>query len=433
MLRRVGAADRFDVAVVGASIAGCTAARFFALRGARVALIEQRPDPDAWKVVCTHAIQSSAAPTIERLGLAPLLQERGAVRIRGEAWTPYGGWIHAPADAPRGWGVTRETLDPLLRSLASETPGVELMTGRTAVGLPGGGVEVEGRDGALTFVGARLVVAADGRGSTVARLAGVPGRVRPHGRFFYFAYWRGVRPELDVARIWLLDPDGGAHFPNEDGVTLLAVGGTHARLPEFRADLEGAYLAGLAALPDGPDLSHAERVSKIVGKLDMPNVIRPAAARGVAFVGDAALAADPLFGVGIGWAFQSAEWLVDETADALLDGGDLDAALRRYRRKFLRRLGPHHFQIADYASGRRMRPEERALYRAGARDSVINRLVEEVGSRRHSPLRALNPRLAPRVLRAQLARPDEEPVAAGPLVRDDEAGALVERDRLLAR
>ena len=32
---------------------------------------------DAYKTVCTHFIQSSATPTIERLGLAPLLDERG--------------------------------------------------------------------------------------------------------------------------------------------------------------------------------------------------------------------------------------------------------------------------------------------------------------------------------------------------------------------
>lgn len=32
---------------------------------------------------------------------------------------------------------------------------------------------------------------------------------------------------------------------------------------------------------------------------------------GLALVGDAALASDPLFGIGIGWAFQSAERLVE--------------------------------------------------------------------------------------------------------------------------
>jgi flavin-dependent dehydrogenase len=70
----------FDVVVVGASIGGCSAARLFALAGARVALIERRPNPEAYKVVCTHQILSSAVPTIERLGLAALIEARGAVR-----------------------------------------------------------------------------------------------------------------------------------------------------------------------------------------------------------------------------------------------------------------------------------------------------------------------------------------------------------------
>ena len=83
----------FDVAVIGASTAGCTAARLFALSGARVALVERRPDPDAYKTVCTHFIQSSAAETIEKLGLGPLLRERGAVRNSVDLWTAGGGWI----------------------------------------------------------------------------------------------------------------------------------------------------------------------------------------------------------------------------------------------------------------------------------------------------------------------------------------------------
>jgi flavin-dependent dehydrogenase len=47
----------FDVAIVGASTAGCTAARLFARRGARVALIERRPTLDAHETECTHFIQ----------------------------------------------------------------------------------------------------------------------------------------------------------------------------------------------------------------------------------------------------------------------------------------------------------------------------------------------------------------------------------------
>ena len=83
----------------------------------------------------------------------------------------------------------------------------------------------------------------------------------------------------------------------------------------------------LEGLPDAPDLSDAARESKLLCKLEMPNVSRPAARPGLAFVGDAALASDPLWGVGCGWAFQSADWLVQETAEALTGGGDLDKAL----------------------------------------------------------------------------------------------------------
>src|SRR5688500_7637705 len=216
---------QFDVAVVGASIAGCTAARLFAQSGAKVALIERRHDPAAFKVVCTHAILPPATPTIERLGLAPLLIQRGALRTQAEFWTPYGGWLRLPEDVPDGWGVTRRTLDPTLRDLTVNTPGVELFAGWTARRVladhpPLAAVEVEDRRRRTRVIGAPWLVGADGRGSAVAALAGVRGRVRPHNRFFYFAYWRGVKPATTAIRLWLLEPDGVAQFPNEDELTL---------------------------------------------------------------------------------------------------------------------------------------------------------------------------------------------------------------------
>ncbi|MEA2480496.1 MAG: hypothetical protein QOJ07_2418 [Thermoleophilaceae bacterium] len=393
----------YDVAIVGASTAGCTAARLYAQRGARVALIERRPARDAYKTVCTHFIQSSATPTIEKLGLAPLIDERGGVHNSIDIWSPYSGWIEAPGDVPHGYSVTRRVLDPMLRDLAADTPGVDLMPGWTATGLTGNGrpsgVEVEDHSRERRRIGARLVVGADGRGSKVARWAGVRGRVRPHGRFFYWAYWRGVRPEGTRSRMWLLDPDYAYTFPNEDGLSIVLVAPHRDRLPEFREDAEGAYLRMVAALPDAPDLSAATQESKLLGKLDLPNVMRPAAAPGVAFVGDAALASDPLWGVGCGWAFQSADWLVEETADALAGGGDLDAALESYRKLHRSRLGPHHFLIADLASGRPANPFERRMYKAASRDEETRRAFEQVGSRRYPPTTVFKPRVLARIVR----------------------------------
>jgi menaquinone-9 beta-reductase len=399
----VPARAAFDVAIAGASIAGCTAARLFALAGARVALVERQPDPAAYKVTCTHQIQSSAVPTIERLGLAPSLEQAGASRSRAAAWTPYGGWLRFPADAPPGYGISRRSLDPIVRELAVRTPGVEYFPGQTVIGLLGDrgraeGVQVLRPDHEQCALRAKLTVAADGRDSTIARLARVPARVRPHNRFVYFAYWREVRSPRSEARVWMFDPDAVAVFPNEDGLTVIGVVPHNARLPEFRADPEAAYGRMVRELPDGPELAGAERVSKLIGKLEMPNKMRPAACPGVAFVGDAALATDPLFGVGCGWAFQSAEWLVEETRLALLGHGDLDLALERYSRAFRLRLGPHHMQIADYSTGRPMRLYERTTFRAAAKDPLVGAAVEEFATRRSTVLRLLDPRLMPRVL-----------------------------------
>jgi flavin-dependent dehydrogenase len=396
-------AGDFDVAIVGASTAGCTAARLFALRGARVALIEARPAIDAYKTVCTHFIQSSATPTIEKLGLAQRLDACGAVHNSADLWTPGSGWVVVDGDAPYGYSVTRRALDPILREMAAGTPGVELLAGWTAVGLLGkgrpAGVRIEDRKHSRRDVGARLVVAADGRDSKLARWAHVPGRVKPHGRFFYWAYWRRVRPATTRARMWLLDPDCAYTFPNEDDLTVVLVAPHRDRLPEFRDDLEGAYERMVTTLPDAPDLGLATRESKLLGKLDLPNVFRPAARPGIAFVGDAAMAADPLWGVGCGWALQSADWLVDKTAAALTGHGDLDTALQSYRRMHRRRLLSHYLMICDIASGRAINPIERRLYSAAARDRIVRRAFEQVGSRRRSPARMLDPRVLARMAR----------------------------------
>jgi 2-polyprenyl-6-methoxyphenol hydroxylase-like FAD-dependent oxidoreductase len=229
-------------------------------------------------------------------------------------------------------------------------------------------------------------------------MARVRGRVRPHNRFFYFAYWRGL-PKTTRARLWFAEPNGIAWFPNEDDVSVVVAGMHKQHLPEFRADAERSYRAAVSSVPEAPPIDDAERVSKLIGKLDVPNVMRPAAAPGIGFVGDAALATDPTMGVGCGWAFQTAEWLVDHTAAALRDGGDVDAALDRYRRVFRRRLGLHHWLIADLSTGRPLRTNEHIAFRAASRDERLARRIEVVVSRRGSPLRLLSPAVNFRALR----------------------------------
>jgi flavin-dependent dehydrogenase len=380
--------DSADVVVVGASIAGCTTARLLAQQGAQVTLVEKRPDPDAYKVVCTHYIQPSATPTIRRLGLERPFEQAKARRAVVDIWTKYG-WIDWQDPEYHGYSIRRRVLDPMLRRMAAETPGVDLRLGRSITGLveDGGrvrGVTVAGTDGAQETIEARLVVAADGRDSDTARLARVPARCRPHERFGYFAYFKGFElARGDRAQMWLLDPDVAYTFPGDDDTVCVA--GFFAgkeRLAGIRRDPDAAMRELYAGLPDAPDPWSGEQLSKWLGKVELENQRRPAVAKGMAFVGDAAQASDPVWGVGCGFAFQSGEWLADAVAGAL-GGPDeaLDHALSRYARRHRRTLAGHHWVMSDYATGRRMTPLEKLLFSAAAADDDLAALFERFGSR----------------------------------------------------
>jgi 2-polyprenyl-6-methoxyphenol hydroxylase-like FAD-dependent oxidoreductase len=367
-----------DIVVVGASIAGCATATLFARAGARVALVERSPDPAAYKVACTHFMLPSAVPVLDRLGVTDRLLAAGAIPNEIHVHTRWG-WVRPPlADGfpyPRhGYNLRRSVLDPMLRRMAAETEGVDLLLGHTVdellrLGGQVAGVVARTRSGQRRELGARLVVGADGRGSRVAELAGLPAKVKPHGRFSFFAHYRDLEPATgDVSQMWMLEPDCVYAFPNDDGVTVLAVMPAHERLAEFRADTEGSFERAFEGLPEGPDLGRARRVSPIMGKVSMPNVSRRVSAPGLALVGDAAMASDPLWGVGCSFALQAAEALVDTTASRLGNDRELNAALRRYRRRHRTRFGAHHLLMSDFSTGRPYNPIERLMFRAAALD-----------------------------------------------------------------
>ncbi len=401
-----------DVIIVGASLAGCTAARLFARQGLRVALLERRTDLDWHKPICTHYIQACAVPTVQRLGLEPLLDEAGCVRSRMEFWTRYG-WIRHAADTPPetyGYNIRRQALDPVVRQLAAETPGVELMLGSTAAellkeGKRFVGVRVREQQGQTTELRGRLIVAADGRNSGLARLADVPAATKKNRRFTYYAYYRDLPlPSGNDSQLWLLDPDVAYALPNEDQMTLIALWLTKNKLPFFKYNRHVAFDAYLRTIPGELDFERAERISDVIGALDLPIQFRSAAKPGLAFVGDAAFAPDPLWGVGCGWAFQSAAWLVDFTAAAMNAGKDVDAALRRYRRHHRRSLAGHHFVISDYARGRHFSRAEKAFYYAAARDPQLAELILAFGACRVGLSSFLSPRVLGRVLWNNLRR-----------------------------
>ncbi len=387
----------YDAVIVGASLAGCTAATLLGRAGLRVALIEKSPDPAAFKRICTHFIQSSAVSTLERLGVLEELEEMGARRSRIRLWSRWG-WIMPPErpELPASVNIRRERLDPFLRRLAGGTPGVELMLGIAAEELVRDeqgavvGVVTRDRSGARTTLKAPLTVGADGRDSKVAELATVKTRRLPHGRFAYAAYYEGPPPAgAPDGSLWLLDPSMAAVFPTDEGLTLYACMPSNDRLPEFRRDVERGLERFVSEIPDAPPILESRRVSPVAGKLDMTNVLRAPVAPGLALIGDAAFALDPLWGIGCGFALQMADWLADAVTPALRGEQPLSQGLLAYRKRQRAGLNEHAAAIVGYATGRKLNLGERLVFSAAARDPRLAATFEAFGTRNIAPRRFL--------------------------------------------
>ncbi len=417
----------YDVVIVGASIAGCTAATLFGRLGLRVALVDRESSPDYYKKICNHFIQPFGVPTFDRLGLTPQIEAAGGVRngdIR--VWTRWG-WIHHQPDvqlppglSPYGYNIRRLKLDPMMRNLAAETGGVDFQPGATVRQLLSDdnrftGIRVEDQHGQTRDIRARMVVGADGRNSRVAALSNVPTKVRPNNRFCYYAYF--VNCPVPSQMIWFHEPDWIYAFPNDDGVTVLCSYIHKDRLAEFKSDLRGSFRRLYEGLPDGPPLEGAEQITETRGMIEIPNISRPAGHPGLALIGDAALAVDPMWGTGVSFALKSAEWLVDCTGSALADGGgptQVDRALAQYRKKHRAGLGGHAFQIADYSTGRRLNPIEKQFFMAAVHDPQTTRHLGALEGRNISLRQFLSPRAIARAFWANRRRPGARQLSAAP-------------------
>jgi len=370
--------NEYDVVIIGASVAGSTAAIFYAEAGLRVALIERSRDIAAYKKACTHYLQAQAYPILKRLGVTEAIEDAGGVRNGGYAWTKYG-WIGNGIN-PRhfGYNIRRELLDPLLRRKADDTPGVNLHLGTSMNAIlqeNGRVVGIQARQGRqdLTFH-ANLVVGADGRYSRTGELANIATQTYENNRFTYFTYYR----HLPLAsgrgsQVWYIDETIAYAVPNDNGLTMLAVMQPKKNLKAFKTNLEENFEQFFRDLPSGPNPSQGERTSKILGMLDAPMVSRKTAIPGLALIGDAALASDPVWGNGMSWAFQAADWLVKATHKALIaqDTKTIDASLQKYAQKHQVRLGKRFNRDVDYARGRSLNWLEKTFYAAAVKEPKL--------------------------------------------------------------
>ena len=268
--------EAFDVVVVGARCAGSPLAALLARQGLRVAVLEQASFPR--DTLSTHIFQAPAMTFLDRLGLTERIRATGAAyvrrlhaRLQDVKFTV--AWPEQPGDVGGVASVRRFVLDPILADAAAQA-GAEVRMETMVTGL----IENHGRAagvravhrGRETVLKARLVIGADGRNSTIARLVGARKyNLTPNERFGYWAFFENADPGPDPA---LLLQRWDARFvigcPSDHGLYQVIVIPELRELPRFRADLERSFTDhALSSEPLAEVLLGARRTGKFLGML----------------------------------------------------------------------------------------------------------------------------------------------------------------------
>ena len=382
------------IVIVGASLAGCSTAILLARAGHQVILVDRSKSLQSFKRVCTHLIQNAAIPTLQRLGLLEKMIDAGARASVLNIWFR-SQWVRMNPESKQDahgptWNLNlrREVLDPMVRELAMSTPGIETILGASLESLAIQNGRVSGikivRDGIEQTIPALLVIGADGRFSKTASLAQIPSREFENIRGGWGAYYRNVRLNRcqgNDTQFWLLEPDIAYAFPTDNGLTLLAAITTQEKLGEWKQDIEFHHRRALEQLPDGPDLSHAERVSEYFGMIKTHGYYRnPNSKPGMTLVGDAALTTDFVWGDGCSFAFRSAEMLADAIGPqtSTFDHRSVDAAINKYQKRHARVLYHSQYQNSRFSKQHKLDWIRTQVFQAAGTSPKLQQLMFEV-------------------------------------------------------
>jgi len=197
------------------------------------------------------------------------------------------------------------------------------------------GVRVDS-NGPEQVLAARLVVGADGRHSTVARLAGARRyNLTANERFMYWSFFAdasaGAEPTVILHR-W--SGNFVVAVPADSGLYLVLALPGLSELPRFRHTREESYLEYIRRCdPVARALSAARRVGKLFGMLRWEGFFREAAGPGWVLAGDAGHFKDPSPGQGIQDAFRQVESLAPVILGAIgTSPSALDEALAGWAR-----------------------------------------------------------------------------------------------------
>jgi flavin-dependent dehydrogenase len=325
----------YDAIVVGARVAGASTAMLLARRGLDVLLVDRVSFPS--DVPRGHYVHKHGPQRLAEWGVLERVLATGAPPITSITMDfgdgPLTGRNLAPDGIPVGVTARRAVLDNVLVDAAVQS-GAEFRERYPVQGLTFDGDRVSGiRGPGGTVELARVVIAADGRNSSVAKWVGAHAYAHtPTLTCWYFSYWSGVRShglEIDLSDHRVIFA-----FPTNEDLFAAFVAWPIDELPAVRADPEGQLMAALDRAPDLSERVRAgRREERIYGATQLPNFVRTPHGPGWALVGDAGVHKDPFAALGVCDALRDAELLTDSLAEWLCGRRPDAAALADYERR----------------------------------------------------------------------------------------------------
>lgn len=427
------AAERADAVVVGARCAGSATAIALARAGRRVVVLDRARFPA--DTLSTHLLFPAGVQELQRLGALPRVQQLGAPPLTHALIGGAGLTASAAFSAGHGLCVRRTGLDAALVETA-RAAGADVREATSVIDLVWrdgrvAGVRWKARDDSAGEIRAPLVVGADGRRSTVARLAGAtsPYRENANGRACVYAYVEERRPERrHVAAQWRAGAELGTAFPCDGGLILVLLMPPVQRAAGFRADLAGEFARTVALLPGLAErLDGAQPVDKVRSATDLPSYFRRSTGPGWALPGDAGHFKDPVTAQGIRDALRFGRLVGEAAAPTLHDPAALQAALIAWERRRERECLETYQWTNQLARAEAITPLEVELYRVLAADPGRTQQMLDVFARRRAPSEVLTPALGLRLIARALARRGTDRRAVARTAARDLRRALTDR------
>lgn len=343
--------NTLDVIVIGGGPAGAAAATILAQHGLSVRLFEREKGA---RFHIGESLMPDTYWTLRRMGVlekikASKFTKKYSVQFvtdTGKESQPFYFFENNPHEASQTWQVVRSEFDKMLLDNASDL-GADIQYGcRVMDAIFEGdrcvGVKVQGPDGAINDVFAKVVVDASGQSLVLGSRLKIKVPDPNLRKASVWAYFKGASREagLDEGATLVLQTEGKKgwfwYIPLQDNIVSVGVVGSLEDMFADKLSHEEIFERELNRCPAAKKrVSVGERVSGYYSTKDFSYKCSQVAGNGWVLVGDAFGFLDPIYSSGVFLALKSGEMAADAIAEGLKNNNTSAEQLGKWGPQFI--------------------------------------------------------------------------------------------------